>query len=431
MSLKQCLFNSSVFLVLALGLSSCSDNDEGTKVVTPWEVQAPYFKVFDNQTDQASKSPALNRIDLDTANLKIATTDQLIFEDADQFPGSTLSAITTCSGDKDRIFKQSSRISLFKENSVYRFLPEALLLMPTDQLSKFKCSVHFIAQTPNGSTHDFGDKVHFTLNAENRELLAKLEDEAEVEVQGIYSNLALITLQRARYFYLPYKETASTYRLKCSDFESSSSSANQLLQLIETNPQTENIKTDQFCRLFIQDQNGITKATKLFSLRFFDTKNYTETIEQKSYGTSHRTKTMFKIEHIVLHNRTKYPIFFSVTDFDMIAIMSIKNHNIESPARATLGFSIDGNQHHDHIRRLPNKTIFVLLPGQKVIPSLDITARGVSGHVTMVWRERMPTLDILDKKSWEDPNENILTSLPMMSGPSAYAYVKQIIGDGY
>jgi hypothetical protein len=431
MSLKQCLFNSSVFLVLALGLSSCSDNDKGAKVVTPWEVQAPYFKVYDNQTDQASKSPALNRIDLNTMDLKLSTTDQLVFEDADQFPGSILSAVTTCTDDKDQIFNQSSRISLFRENSVYRFLPEALLLMPTNQLAKFKCSVRFVAQNPNGSTHDFGNQVHFTLNAENRELLAKLEDETEVEVQGTYLNLALITLQRARHFYLPYKETSSTYRLKCSDFESSSSSANQLLQLIEANPQTENIKTDQFCRLLIQDRNGITKATKLFSLRFFDIKNYIETFEQKSYGSSHQSKTRFSIEYIVLHNRTKYPIFFSVSDSDMIAIMTFQRSNTEGPAKAVLGFSKDANQHHDHVRRLPNKTIFVLLPGQKIIPLLDVSVRGMSGHITVVWKEKMPTLDILDKKSWDDPNENILTSLPMMSGPSAYAHVKQIIGNGY
>ena len=75
---------------------------------------------------------------------------------------------------------------------------------------------------------------------------------------------------------------------------------------------------------------------------------------------------------------------------------------------------------------MPNKTISILLPGQKLIPAIEVVASGVAGHVTMLWIEKMPTLDILEKKSWDDPNEKVLTSIPMMTGTSAYAFVEAL-----
>ncbi|MEK6554465.1 MAG: hypothetical protein AABZ31_04425 [Bdellovibrionota bacterium] len=413
MTIKNSIFTNGAFLILALGLSGCGESSSGTKVVTAWEVQPPYFKLYDNQTDKESKTADIKRMDLDSVLLDLATTDELMFVDAKKYPGSILSATTLCTGEKDAVYKQSFRMTLKTANSVYRFLPEEMLLLPTDQLKSFKCSVHFVAQNTNGSIHDFGKDIHFKIFGENQSLLVKLQDETQKEENSEWPDTALISIQRARYHFLPKKNAGEIYRLKCSSFESSAVNADQLLQLIEKNLETENIQQDQFCRLLIHDQNGVIHTTKLFVLRFFDYRDYVENISYKTSAKREYDSIKLHLGAIKLANRTKVPAFFSVKKQNMVVTVHEGTTAGQRQAPGGLGFLEPYSR--DQIRELPDRTVFILNPGQSITVTFDVSSFLANSRISVSWIDRVPTLDLIEKKSWEDPNEKVLTSIPFMN----------------
>lgn len=280
MKIKTNIMCIGLLLVSVLGLMSCSDANK--KSVGDWGLKAPLFETSDK--NELEKLQSFTSVTSSSEPVTLKPTDKIIFTDASFQEGVSLSMQTSCSRKDDQnTLTKSLRLGLAPKIAIYEFLPIELLYQPNGRIGTgMTCQVHIVATNKNGSTHDFGDSIKFTLGLPETSSLIPLESRTTQLPVGHSEGYLGVSKRDSYNVYLPALAAGQNFWLKCESFQTRTAQAKTLAEVLEQNKNSGDAKADELCRLFVESKGVIKNMSNFFMLMVFNVDNLVDNVEMSS-----------------------------------------------------------------------------------------------------------------------------------------------------
>lgn len=303
MKIKTNIMCVGLVLVSVLGLMSCSDAKKNSP--TEWGLKAPLFETSDK--NELEKLQSFTSVTSSSDPVTLKPTDKIIFTDASFQEGVSLSMQTSCALKQgENALTKSLRMSLAPKISIYEFLPIELLYQPSGRIAAgMTCQVHIVATNKNGSTHDFGDSIKFTLGSPETSSLIPLESRTTELPVGHPEGYFGVSKRDSYNVYLPTLPAGQNFWLKCENFQTRTSQAKTLAEVLEQNKNSGSQKADELCRLFVESKGVIKNMSNFFMLMVFNVDNLVDNVEMSSPLVEKPAKADgFRVATVTFFNKT-------------------------------------------------------------------------------------------------------------------------------
>jgi hypothetical protein len=196
-------------LVLILGLSACSSDNEATtnpKKTTAWGVGKVLLL-------REGKRPILLK-EARKSEVEYKISDQIVFADQDQVTAARiqLHIEALCDFDKNKLPAFKFTEPLQSQYSIYELLPlDSILKLDNQSPSKLTCTIMFQLKSENGSSQNFDLSNINIIAAELRNSLEIQSDLESTEKNGVLN----LSLDQLKSFSLPQLQNNFQYRLQC------------------------------------------------------------------------------------------------------------------------------------------------------------------------------------------------------------------------